>query len=131
MRPRALRLWPCALWCAAALSACSEESAPIGVRSWGPFEVAVELRPSPPRPGHNEVVVLVAGEHRRPVYDAIVSVRARADAAWVQAIEDGHLGVYRRAVDFGRGGDLVLQVGLRRDGEAEPHVVDFPVHIEP
>jgi len=102
----------------AASASCSnsEESAALGTQQWGPYEVTVETRPSPPRAGQNEVVVIVAGEHHRPVYDALITLRAQASAPWIQAIEDGHVGVYRRAVNFGHGGDGKLQVQLRQPG---------------
>lgn len=115
----------------ALLSACgsSQDTAQLGTRSWGGFDVAVELRPAPPRPGHNEVVVIITGEHHRPVYDALVSLRADAGHDWVQAIEDGHVGVYRRAVYFGRGSAATLQVRLQR-AETQS-VLEFPVVLSP
>jgi hypothetical protein len=115
----------------AGLASCSsgEDASQIGVRSWGTYDVAVEVRPSPPRPGHNEVVVIITGEHHRPVYDALVAVRADPDQPWVQAIEDGHVGVYRRAVVFGRGPAASLQVRLQR-ADAQS-VLEFPVSLAP
>ena len=113
----------------ALLGACSAggDNAQIGMRHWGSADVAVELRPSPPRAGPNEVVVIVSAEHHRPVYDAMVFVRARTDQPWVQAIEDGHVGVYRRAVRFSSG-DGALQVRLVRGNEEA--VLDFPVVLQ-
>ena len=111
------------------VTACGNgaDNAQIGSKPWGAFNVAVEVRPAPPRPGHNEVVVIVTGEHHRPVYDAIVSLRADERQDWVQAIEDGHVGVYRRAVYFGRAPAATLQVRLQRaDSQA---VVEFPVKL--
>lgn len=116
-----------ALLAAIALGGCSDDFARIGSAPWGAYEVAVEIRPSPPRTGRDEVVVILSGEHHRPVYDALVSVRARADQEWVQAIEDGHVGVYRRAVDFGNRPAATLEVLLQRGGEQT--VVSFPVAL--
>jgi hypothetical protein len=112
------------------LDACgnSDDRSRIGARKWGTVDVAVEVRPSPPRPGHNEVVVIVSAEHHRPVYDAIVALRVQPAEPWVQAIEDGHVGVYRRAVVFGPGRAAVLQVRLQRAGEQA--VLEFPVAME-
>ena len=113
------------------VAACSNgpDSSQIGTQAWGRFDVAVEVRPAPPRPGHNEVVVIVTGELHRPVYDALVSVRADARQDWVQAIEDGHVGVYRRAVYFGRDPATTLQVRLQRaDSQA---ILEFPVTLAP
>lgn len=104
-------------------------SAQIGSQAWGAIDVAVELRPPPPRPGRNEMVVIVSGEHHRPVYDALVSVRADATQPWVQAIEDGHVGVYRRAIVLHRGPAATVQVRLQR-GDADT-VLAFPVALAP
>jgi hypothetical protein len=114
-----------------AIAGCSNsaDTAQIGVRPWGSYDVAVELRPAPPRPGHNEVVVIITGEHHRPVYDALVSLRADSSQAWVQAIEDGHVGVYRRAVLFGAGTQATLQVRLQRADVQS--VLEFPVAMVP
>lgn len=114
---------------AALLGGCNNgpDGSQIGMRPWGAFEVAVEVRPAPPRAGHNEVVVIITGEHHRPVYDALVAVRADAEQPWVQAIEDGHVGVYRRAVLFGHGPSVTLQVRVQR-ADAQS-VLEFPVTL--
>ena len=131
-RPISMRL-PAGLLMIAAgivhLASCSngQDSSQIGTQKWGAYDVAVEVRPTPPRQGHDEVVVIITGERHRPVYDALVAVRADAEQAWVQAIEDGHVGVYRRAVFFGHGPDASLQVRLQRaDTET---VLEFPVTL--
>jgi len=113
------------------LAACnsSQDASQIGVRQWGTFDVAVEVRPAPPRRGHNEVVVIITGEHHRPVYDALVAVRADPEQPWVQAIEDGHVGVYRRAVLFSHGPAASLQVRVQR-ADAQS-VLEFPVTLAP
>jgi hypothetical protein len=112
----------------ALLCACSDNgnASNLGTQSWGAIQVSVETRPSPPRHGRNEVVVLVSGDRHRPVYDAVIRLRAQQDA-WVQAIEDGHVGVYRRAVDFGEGDHATLQVQLQRGSEET--ILEFPVPI--
>jgi hypothetical protein len=113
-----------------ALAACAcgsdQTSAMLGTGHWGPYDVEVETRPAPPRAGNNEVVVMVTGELHRPVYDALVHLRADPAAPWVQAIEDGHVGVYRRAVNFNRD-TTMLDVQLRRGDEMT--VMAFPVTI--
>jgi len=111
------------------LGACgpADTAGQIGTQRWGNFDVAVELRPSPPREGHNEVVVIVSGERHRPVYDALVFVRSEKEQPWVQAIQDGHVGVYRRAVLFRHRADPALQVRLQR-GDDQAELV-FPLHF--
>ncbi len=104
-----------------------EQTGTIGTRQWGPYEVTVETRPWPPRVGQNEVVVMIVGERRQPIYDALVTMRAQASSPWIQAIEDGHVGVYRRAVRFGGEGQSKLQIQLQRGDEKT--VLDFPVAL--
>lgn len=114
---------------ALALVACSPgtDTYVVGADHWGPYDVAVESRPAPPRPGHNEVVVTVTGARRQPAYDLLVSVRAAQDQPWVQAIEDGHVGVYRRAVIFGPPGKTSIEVRLQHG--SDDAVLQFPVSI--
>lgn len=95
---------------------------------WEGAEVRVESRPSPPRAGINEFLVIVTGE-RGPVHDIMVSVRTDDHDQWVQAIQDGEVGVYRRAATVGSGTRSVLQVQLKRHGTEE--VLLFPLKIEP
>jgi hypothetical protein len=111
------------------LAACGEstDSYLVGKGRWGEYDVSVESRPAPPRRGNNEVVVIITGERHQPVYDALVAVRAQSEAAWTQAIEDGHVGVYRRAVNFGHGDRAVIQVQLKRG--AQESELDFPVSL--
>jgi hypothetical protein len=117
------------LLAAVLLGACgaADTSAVIGTGRWGSIDVSVESRPAPPRAGNNEVVVSVTGERRQPIYDALVFLRAGDDAPWVQAIEDGHVGVYRRAVNFGAGGRAVVQLRLRRG--ADETTLQFPIAV--
>ncbi len=112
-----------------ALGGCGAEgdSYVVGAGKWQDFDVTVESRPAPPRPGKNEVVVIVTGARKQPIFDARVSVRAQDAADWVQAIEDGHVGVYRRAVDFGHADRASIEVHLQRGSEEA--VLVFPVEI--
>ncbi len=120
-----------AAWATGPLGGCgnSADDSRIGTRKWGSFDVAVEVRPGPPSAGRNEVVVIVSGERHRPVYDALVSVRTSDAQPWVQAIEDGHVGVYRRGVFFAGGASATVQVRLQR--AADEAVLAFPVALAP
>lgn len=75
----------------------------------------VESRPSPPRTGMNEFLVMTTGERGRPVYDLIVSLRTDDHDEWKQAIQDGQVGVYRRAAEVAPGIRSTLQVQIRRN----------------
>jgi len=115
--------------------ACSdgESVANLGSARWGDIDVAVESRPWPPHAGNNEVVVIVSGAHHKPVYDALVQLRTLsatgAASEWVQAIQDGHVGVYRRAVAFAPTPQQTLQVQLHR-GQSQG-LVEFAVALTP
>lgn len=113
---------------AASLAACgSPDAETVGRANWRGCQVEVQTRPFPPTLGSNEVVVILTEAHRRPVYDAIVSVRGRSSAPWVQAIEDGHVGVYRRAVMFTPEPGAALEVQVQRGNDEA--IFSFAVHL--
>ena len=112
------------------LAACSEEQAvDIPAQKWQGVEVRVEVRPSPPRAGMSEFLVMTTGERGRPVYDLIVSLRTDDQDVWKQAIQDGQVGVYRRAAEVGPGARSVLQVQVKRNGEES--ILRFPLNVAP
>jgi len=57
----------------------------------------------------------------------VVSVRTDDDDQWVQAIQDGEVGVYRRAARVAFGTRSVLQVQIKGDGSEE--VLRFPLSL--
>lgn len=98
----------------AMLSACGEGAdANIPPQQWQNLNVQVETRPSPPETGMDEILVVVTDERGRPGNELVVSLRSSDQDRWVQAIEDGGLGVYRRAVALAPGERSVLQVQLK------------------
>lgn len=119
-----------ALLMLAAVSACGGSQADdIPPQKWQDIDIRVESRPSPPRTGMNEILVLATGERGRPAYDLVVSLRTDDSDEWKQAIEDGQVGVYRRAVEVAPGTRSVLQVQIRRN-DAES-VLRFPLRVAP
>jgi hypothetical protein len=115
---------------AVVLAACGSSGSDyvVGVRQTADLTVTIESRPAPPRAGNNEVVIgLETRTGRRPVYDAQVFVRSGATPDWVQAIEDGHVGVYRRAVNMGPGGQTQIEVRIQRGDHLD--VVSVPVQV--
>lgn len=113
------------------LGACSEDrSADAPPQNWGNMKVSIESRPSPPRVGMDEFLVMVTDGHGRPTYNLVVSLRASDQEPWKQAIEDGQMGVYRTAVGVAPGEKSVLQVQLRRNDDIE-HVMYFPLKLQP
>jgi hypothetical protein len=113
------------------LAGCSagQQAEAIPPQKWQNLEVRVESRPSPPRPGMNEFLVMVTDSRGRPGYDLMVSLRTSDQDEWKQAIEDGQVGVYRRAVRVGPDTRSVLQVQLRRGDAAD--VLFFPLTVQP
>ena len=113
-----------------ALSACGgDQAVDIPAQKWQGVDVRVEVRPSPPRTGMNEFLVMATGERGRPAYDLIVSLRTDDQDEWRQAIQDGQVGVYRRAAEVAPGTRSVLQVQIKRNG-AEG-VLRFPLNLTP
>lgn len=110
------------------LTACGgDPSQDAPVQKWQGMEVRVESRPSPPSPGMNEFLVMTTGEHGRPVYDMIVSLRTDDHDEWKQAIQDGQVGVYRRAADVEPGTRAVLQVQIKHNGTES--ILRFPLNL--
>lgn len=119
-----------ALLFTAALSACGGgQVVDTPPQKWGEAVVRVETRPSPPRIGMNEFLVMVTGERGRPIYDLVVSLRTDDHDDWKQAIQDGQVGVYRRAAEATPGARSVLQIQIKRNGEES--VLRFPLQLMP
>ena len=114
---------------ATGLAACNDGAVapPIPPQHWKQMVVRIETHPNPPLAGMSEIVVIITGPHGRPAGDLIVSLRGSEEAPWVQAIEDGYIGVYRRAVDIGEGKTGGVQVRLRQG--AEQKVLLFQIKL--
>ncbi len=113
----------------ALLSSCSSDRVADSVaQQWQGLEIRVESRPSPPVSGMNEFLVIVTDQRGQSVWDCQVSVRTAQTDPWKQSIQDGRVGVYRRAALVGAGERSVLQVQIRRnDNEA---LLRFPLNLE-
>jgi len=90
-------------------------------------EVRVETQPNPPTGGMTEMIVIITGPRGKPVHDLIVSLRGNESMPWVQTIQDGYMGAYRRAVDIGTEENAMLQVRLQR-GDLQK-ILKFPVKL--
>jgi hypothetical protein len=114
---------------ATGLAACNDGAAASSIppQHWKQMVVRIETHPSPPLAGMSEIVVIITGPHGRPAGDLIVSLRGTESAPWVQAIEDGYIGVYRRAVDIGENKKGVIQVQIRQG--AEQKILLFPIDL--
>lgn len=112
-----------------ALAACNDETRvpSIPPQHWKENVVRIETHPNPPLAGMSEIVVIITGPHGKPTGDLIVSLRGKESDPWTQAIQDGFIGVYRRAVDIGGGDSAVVQVRLQQG--AEQQVLRFPLKL--
>lgn len=113
----------------AGLVACnnSSESVSIPAQHWNEMVVRIETHPNPPLAGMSEIVVIVTGPRGKPEGDLTVSLRGSESMPWVQAIQDGFIGVYRRAIDIGDGETAEVQV-LLQQGAAQK-VLLFPFKL--
>jgi hypothetical protein len=99
----------------------------IPPQHWNNLVVHIETHPNPPLEGISEIVVIITGPHGKPAGDLIVSLRGSDSEPWIQAIEDGYIGVYRRAVDIGENRVGAVQVRLQQG--AEQKLLLFPIKL--
>lgn len=105
-----------------------DESSLVPPQQWHGIEIGVDTRPSPPGPGMNEVLIAATIPHRRPAYDSIISIRMKKEEPWVQAIQDGHTGIFRRALAMVPG-HQTLWVRIERANEQS--ILGFPLIVAP
>lgn len=103
------------LLCALLLAACGTDEARLPVQEWQGVTIGVETRPAPVVVGMNEFLVSAQGP-RGAVYDLLIFIRMDEGQPWTQAIQDGHTGVYRRALRV-LGPGQTLQVQVKRAGQ--------------
>lgn len=111
-----------------ALASCgSGQSVRLEPQRWNGVEVGVEIRPAPLRAGRAEFLVIATDSDHGPANDLVVSLRARPEGAWQQAIQDGSMGVYRRSLLLPPG-DQTLYVQIRR--RLEEAVLTYPLVVK-
>lgn len=116
----------------AMLVACSDEQAVVlGPQQWQDLEFRVEVRPSPPRVGMNEFIVIASREVYKPGVGLIINIRVGERAEWRQAIQDGFTGVYRRAVRVDDPQMQSLSVQVHRSNSEDATVLTFPLNQKP
>lgn len=84
--------------------------------NWRDLQVHVESRSYGPIPGMKELLVFVNRNGVLPAWDCRVDLRTSDADPWKQAIEDGRVGVYRRAAKVDEGEHSVLQVRISAEG---------------
>ena len=118
----------------AVLAGCGRGDAYILVpQHWNDTEFLVEIRPGAPTRGMNEFVVVATDRSGVPGYEYIVSIKMDTAKDWQQMIQDGHSGVYRRAiaVDDPENGVLLVQVRHKKE-ENKQISLSFPLakHVQ-
>ncbi|OIO54026.1 MAG: hypothetical protein COX57_13470 [Alphaproteobacteria bacterium CG_4_10_14_0_2_um_filter_63_37] len=99
------------------------------------IDLQVEIYPSPPTPGYNEFKVsLKKSGDWRPVDNVIVEMGVRKGpqdpvVAWSMGMQDGLLGIYRRAVEIPSSGHWEAVIRVRK-GEMEQQAT-FPLDVAP
>jgi len=108
------------------LAACSSDEVPVWPsQTWKGVQVAIESRPTHITAGMTEFLVLANVGSGGPAHDLMVSLRIGDEGRWIQAIQDGHVGVYRRALVVTDPKTDVLAVYLRKGSEET--VLHFPL----
>ena len=115
----------------AMLPACGDGTMVVlGPQQWQDLEFRVEVHPSPPRAGMTEFVVIASREVYKPGVGLIVEIRVGEDEKWIQAIQDGFTGVYRRAAYVTDPQTQSLLVQVRRTNKDEQTLLSFPLSQE-
>ena len=113
----------------AMLPACGDGTMVVlGPQQWQDLEFRVEVHPSPPRAGMTEFVVIASREVYKPGVGLVVEIRVGEDTKWVQAIQDGFTGVYRRAAYVADPQTQSLLVQVRRTNKDENTLLSFPLN---
>lgn len=82
----------------------------LSTQQWRDVSFFVEVRPAPPKPGSNEFLVVATEADGKPAYRYVISIRSNASETWTQTIQDGHSGVFRRAIKLGEPTQEALRV---------------------
>ena len=126
LHARAARAWRAALpLVALALYGCGTSTQDTPNQIWRDLLVHVEIRSYGPVSGMKELLVFVNRNGSQPAWDCRVELRTSDADPWVQAIEDGRVGVYRRAAKVDAREHSVLQVWIHAEGNET--VLRFPL----
>ena len=101
------------------LVSCTTEIPTSPSTTWGDYTFRLESRPPVIEKGMMELLTLVDYQNRLRGWDLIVYYRMGPTGRWVQAIQDGHTGVYRRAMRVEDPETDVLYVHVKKNQTAE------------
>jgi len=95
---------------------------------WRDLQIHVESRGYGAVPEMKELLVYINQGSTLPAWNCRVEIRTSDEDPWKQAIEDGYVGVYRRAAKVDRDHSSV-QVRIRAEGDET--VLIFPITRKP
>lgn len=110
------------------LAACSGSVPSMPAQAWEDVQIKVETRPPRLEKGMNEFIVIANRGKAKPAYDLIVSLAINDTERWHQAIQDGHVGAYRRALRVTDPASDVLFVRIERDNRQG--ILRFPLEAQ-
>ncbi len=93
-------------------------------QSWQDITITMETQPAPIRQGMNEFILIANHQQRGFINDLLVEVHTE-DSGWKQAIPDGALGVFRKALLVRDVHNDHLYVRLTRGGKHGEMVFAF------
>lgn len=111
------------------LSACEGPTPVMPVQTWEGTSIEVETRPPRLEKGMNEFLIIASKNIKGrsiPVHDLIVSLAINDTGKWQQAIQDGHVGAYRRAMRVSDPASDVLLVRLEQGNRSG--ILRFPLN---
>ena len=116
------------LFLSIALMACEGPVPELPTQTWENMRIQIETRPSRLEKGMNEFLVVASkGEGKGiPAHDLIVSLAINDADHWEQAIQDGFVGVYRRAMFVSDPVNDVLLVRIEHD--KREGILRFPLN---
>jgi len=113
------------------LGACTTEIPTTPPQAWGEYSFRLESRPPVVKKGMNEFLLIGNFGERKRAVDLITSFRIGPTGKWSQAIQDGHTGVYRKAMNVVDPGSDVLYVHVKKrndKNEIEERIFEFPLN---
>lgn len=101
------------------LSACSTEIPTTPLQEWEDYTFRLESRPPIIEKGMMEFITIANFEEQFRGWNLIVYYRMGPTGRWIQAIQDGHTGAYRRAMMVNDPATDVLYVHIKQKLSAE------------
>jgi len=110
------------------LASCSGERVSMPSQQWNDIKIEVETRPPRAVRGMNEFVI-IASRNRRPASEIIVSIQIMGTGKWQQAMQDGHIGVFRKSLLLKNPKEQSLLVQIRhqkKENKGET-ILEYPM----